>query len=87
MCYLCWLLTSLSVVSACVCLGVLNGVPVVFKLQGNGVSDFTAAEVYPALQQLQSQPGVGIQWVQISAAGMGSRTQPLQGMELPVSST
>lgn len=74
--------------SACFCLGVLNGVPVVFKLQGNRVSDFTAAEVYPALQQLQSQPGVGVQWVQIGATGMqGSRTQPLQGAELPVGST
>lgn len=61
---------------------VLKGVPVVFKLQENRVSDFTAAEVYPALL------GVGVQWVQISAAGMqGSRTQPLQGMELPVGST
>lgn len=71
-----------EVVSDCICLGVLNGVPVVFKLQGNRVSDFTA------LQQLQSQPGVGVQWVQISATGMqGSRTQPLQGTELPVGST
>lgn len=37
---------NMPVCSECLyCLGVLNGVPVVFKLQENRVSEFTAAEV------------------------------------------
>lgn len=40
------LAVNMPVCSKCLyCLGVLNGVPVVFKLQENRVSKFTAAEV------------------------------------------